>query len=167
MSNPYAEFYLGSKRSVVQLDCLEIGHPSFSKTYRVVRNACNGITVDHEDTLPYVYDYYPLRLQRTGAADDLDSTLQVTLGDLGELVSSEIDHVRAADTFHIRPTVNFRQYRSDDLTGPIWGPYRFEAPTFQMTREGTVFTAQAPKLNLVTTGKLYSMDRFPMLRGFL
>src|ERR1700756_1518963 len=166
-ANPYAHFYLGSKRGIVQLDCLEISHPSFSQVYYIVRNACNGLTVTHEDLTVHTYTYYPLKLQRTGAADDLDSTIQITLGDLGELVSNEIDRVRVANTFNIRPTVKFRQYRSDDLTRPIWGPYTFEAPSFQISREGTVFTAQAPQLNVVTTGLTYSMDRFPMLRGFL
>lgn len=167
MANPYAEFYLGSKRSVVQLDCFEISHPSFSQIYYIVRNACNGISVLHEDLVSHDYIYYPLKLQRTGSADDLDSTIQITLGDLGELVANEIDRVRADNTFSIRPLVKFRQYRSDDLTTPLWGPFIFEAPSFQMSNEGTVFTAQAPQLNILTTGMTYSMDRFPMMRGFL
>jgi len=167
MSNPYAEFYLGSRRAVVQLDCFEISHPSFSQVYYIVRNACNGVTVLHEDLVSHDYVYYPLKLQRTGAADDLDSTIQITLGDLGELVSNEIDRVRAANTFSTRPTVKFRQYRSDNLEAPMWGPFIFEAPSFQMSRDGTVFTAQAPQLNVLTTGQTYSMDRFPMMRGFL
>lgn len=167
MAGTYAQFFLSSARSVAQLELLEISHPSFSQVYRVVRNNFDGVTVKHEDGLNYVYTYYPLRITRSGVTDDLDSTLQIDLGDLGDIIATEADNVRAAGTFLTKPTVKLRIYRSDDLNVPLYGPFTYEANNFAMTREGVSFTAQAPSLNVVVTGEFYTLTRFPMLRGVL
>lgn len=167
-TNPYARFFLSSARSVAQLELLEISHPAFSRTYYVVRNKFDGVTVIHEDSTTHVYEFYPLRITRNGVTDDLDSSLNIDLGDLGDLVAAEADNVRAATNgFSTKPTVKFRVYRSDDLTVPLYGPLTYEVEVFVMTREGVSFTAKAPSLNVVVTGEFYTLSRFPMLRGFL
>jgi hypothetical protein len=53
-----AEFFLGSAPSVARYDCLEISHPNFGQTYRLVRNAPAGISVTHagEPVLDWVFD---------------------------------------------------------------------------------------------------------------
>jgi hypothetical protein len=163
----YSQFFLGSKRSVAQIECLEISHPNFSTTYRVVRNYSGGISVYHENGQQYAYIYYPLKIQRQSMSNDLDSSIQVTLGDLGDIISSEWDRVVAADNTSVKPTVNFRVYRSDDLSAPIFGPIVYEIPAFAFTNTNSTFTAQAPRLNINTTGEIYSLDRFPGLRGCL
>lgn len=167
MSSPYATFFLSSPRSAVELDLLEISHPSFSKTYYIVRNAIGGITVTHEDATVRAYEYYPLSITRSGAIDDLDSSLSISLGDLGELVSSEIDLVRAAGTFLVKPTLKYRIYRSDDLTAPIYGPFLYQIPNVAITRDGSAISAVAQALNVTTTGEYYTTVRFPSLRGML
>lgn len=165
--NPLARFFLSSARSVAELELIEITHPSFSKTYRIVRNKFDGVTVLHEDGSVKVYDYYPLRVTRSGVLDDLDSSLNIDLGDLGDIVSAEVDLVRAAGTEATKPVLKYRIYRSDSLSFPLYGPFTYEARSFVFTRQGTSFTAQAPALNVVATGEYYTMDRFVMLRGFL
>jgi hypothetical protein len=168
MSNPYAQFFLSSPRTVAQLELLEISHPSFSKIYYIVRNKFDGVTVKLETGTFQAFEYYPLRITRSGATDDLDNALQIDLGDLGELVAVELDAVRAAGTFGTRPVVKFRVYRSDSLSvGPLYGPLTYEVVSFAMLRDGVSFTAQAPTLNLVKTGARYLPERFPMLRGML
>ncbi len=167
MTSTYVEFFLSSARSVRQLELLEIFHPAFSRTYYVVRNEPMGLTVTHEDSSTKVYEYYPMRITRNGATDDLDSSLNIDLGDLGALVSAELDRVRTANAFGTRPVVKFRVYRSDNLNAPIFGPFKYEVVNFAQKKEGVSFTAQAPSLNIVKTGERYLPDRFPMLRGFL
>ena len=163
----YAEFFLNSKSSIVQLELLEISHPNFTKTYRVVRNAVNGIIVKHEDNNSYEYTYYPLRIAAGGTRDDLDQTLKIELGDLGEVLPTELDAVSSAAGFGVKPTVKYRAYRSDDLTAPMFGPMFLEVETFSFNREGSSFEAKAPSLNRNKTGEAYKLDRFPMLRGCL
>ena len=72
----YAEFFLKSKSSVVQLETLEISHPNFTKIYRIVRNAVQGVTVTLENGSSATFDYYPLAIENAGVRDDLDQALK-------------------------------------------------------------------------------------------
>lgn len=163
----YAEFFLKSKSSVVQLETLEISHPNFTKTYRIVRNAVEGVTVALENGSSATFEYYPLQIENAGVRDDLDQSIKINLGDLGEVLPKELDEVSSNDGFGIKPIVIYRTYRSDDLTRPLFGPVMLEVSTFAFNREGSTFEAKAPSLNINKTGEIYSLDRFPMLRGFL
>lgn len=163
----YAEFFLGSKASVVQLELLEISHPDFTQVYRIVRNAKAGVTVTLETAAVEFFQWYPLRIATVGSRDDLSQSLKIDLGDLGMVLPQELDSVASADGFQVKPTVLYRTYRSDDLTAPLFGPLKLDVTTFAFKREGSSFTAKAPELNMSKTGELYRLDRFPMLRGFL
>lgn len=163
----YSEFFLNSASSVVRLELLEITHPNFSKAYRIVRNAVSGVTVTLETGEIATFDYYPLRIVTSGARDDLDSSIRIDLGDLGEILPDELDAVTLANGFAKKPTVKYREYRSDDLKNVLNGPLVLEVTTFSFKREGSSFEAKAPSLNINRTGEIYDFDRFPMLRGFL
>jgi hypothetical protein len=163
----YSEFFLNSASSVVQLELIEISHPSFSKVYRVVRNAIDGVTVTLETGLVANFEYYPLNIKPTGVSDDLDQTLEIQLGDLGEIIPYELDNIAADGTFNIKPTLLYRTYRSDDLTQPLYGPFRYVISNMPFTKEGVVLNAGAPRVNQNTTGEIYTIDRFPTLQGFL
>ncbi len=163
----YEEFFLNSKSTVVQLECLEISHSDFTQTYRVVRNAINNITVKHEDGLDYEYEYYPLKIVANADRENLDFGLDITLGDLGEIIPNEIDAITSANGFSEKPLIYYRTYRSDILTEALYGPIKLEIKEFNFTKEGAQFTAKAPSLNINKTGEIYTINRFPMLRGFL
>lgn len=163
----YAEFFLNSKSSVVQLETLEISHPDFTKIYRIVRNAVQGVEVKLESGEVAFFSYYPLKIENGGARDDLDQSLTINLGDLGEVLPRELDEIAGKNGFGIKPSVVYRTYRSDDLTRPLFGPVVLEVESFAFNREGSTFEAKAPSLNVNKTGELYKIDRFPMLRGFL
>lgn len=310
------DFFLNSSTSVVQLDTFELSHPSFTKTYRFVRNAIAGVTVTLEDATVKTFDYYPARVVPTGSKNDLDQTLEITFGDLGQILPQELDRIIASrvppfylgallgawvdntgqlvvppflianggwfyapsnathlqmginDSFFfdnnnsfsvsvngaasvavgpfertwtytagvlnvdypysptssgparsvvvtpgslvhvtvtggvsvfggglihdgygdpsqpnagpglfvklepgpgsdIKPILKYRTYRSDLLTEPLEGPLTFEVNSITFQKEGATLQCSASRLNLNTTGEIYTMDRFPMLRGFL
>lgn len=163
----YTEFFLKSRASVVQLELLEVSHPSWSQTYRIVRNAADGVTVTLETAVTAEFDYYPARVTSMGSRSDLDVAFRVDLGDLGDIIPLELDAVADDDAFATKPQVLYRTYRSDDLSAPLFGPLVLEADAFSTKAEGTSFVARAPRLNDTSTGELYKLDRFPMLRGFL
>jgi hypothetical protein len=172
MTNLYSQFFLNTSSSIVQLELLEISHSSFSQTYRIVRNAINGVTVTLEDASVHTFAYYPVKIVPTGSNNDLDQVLQVQFGDLGQVVPLEVDRVLLTSsgglpTSVTKPTLLYRTYRSDDLTEPLAGPYRFQVNNIAFQKEGATLQCTAPRLNLNRTGEIYSMDRFPMLRGFL
>jgi hypothetical protein len=161
----YTEFYLNSSSSVVKLDMLTISHPDFTQVFNVVRNAIAGITVTLETSAVQAFEYYPLQITPTGSDSDLDQVLKITLGDLGQLLPQQLDSVQIAGTFRIKPTLIYRQYRSDDLTLPIEGPDAFTIDNIAFDDTGATFQASAPRVNLTGTGERYTFDRFPMLRG--
>jgi hypothetical protein len=163
----YSEFFLNSRTDVVQLELLEISHPAFSRTYRIVRNAVAGVTVTLEDSTDATFDYYPLQMTPVGNRDNLDSGIRVDLGDLGEILPTELDAVAAAGGFSTKPTIIYRCYRSDDLSAPLFPALMLEVETFSFTKDGASFEAKAPSVNVTKTGEAYSIARFPMLRGFL
>lgn len=163
----YSEYFLNSKSSVAQLECLEISHNSFTQVFYIVRNAANGLHVKHEDNSEHDYIYVPMRLSLTGARTDLDHILKVELGDLGQIIPQQIDAVAADDGFLEMPKVVYRVYRSDDLENVLYGPLNLELKTFNLSREGCAFEAKAPSLNVNRTGERYTLPRFPMMRGLL
>jgi hypothetical protein len=164
MSN-YSQFFLNSSSHVVQLELLEISHPDFSQVYRIVRNAINGVTVTLEDASSHTFDYYPVKITPTGSSNDLDQKIELQFGDLGEILPMELDRVLERPS--TKPTLLYRTYRSDDLTAPLFGPQKFQINMITFKKEGALMEATAARLNLNTTGEVYTMDRFPILNGFL
>jgi hypothetical protein len=163
----YSEYFLNSKSSIIQLELIEISHSAFTKIYRIVRNATAGVTVTLEDNTIESFDYYPLSITPIAANDDLDQSLKISFGDLGEVLPKELDAVSSANGFLEKPIVKYRIYRSDDLENVLVGPLILEVKTFSFNREGSTFEAKAPSVNINKTGELYKINRFPMLRGFL
>lgn len=162
----YAEFFLKSSSSIRELETIQISHPSFSKVYSCVRNARLGLAATIENGSLVTFDYYPMAIKFNGAQDDLDYGITITFGDLGEVIPAELDNVTTANTFGIKPMITYRTFRSDVLTAPMFVA-KLQVTTFSFTKEGCSFDAAAPSLNLVSTGEVYAIDRFPMLRGLL
>jgi hypothetical protein len=163
----YAAYFLSSPASAIQLELFEISHPDFTQTYRKVRNATAGVTVTLETEEVEFFGYFPLRIRPTSSSDDLDQMLKIDMGDLGEVLPTELDAITDAGGMGVKPIVRFRVYRSDDLSAPLFGPLLLEVQTFSFAREGATFEAKAPSLNINRTGEIYRLDRFPMLRGLL
>lgn len=163
----YTEYFLKSKSSTVAFETFEIYHPNFTQTWRIVRNSVDGLTATTEESEEVFFSYYPCRIENAGVRDDLDQSIKIVMGDLGEILPVEIDEISSANAFHIKPTVKYRVFRSDNLTQPMFGPVLLEIANFAFNREGATFEAKAPSLNVFKTGEIYSLDRFPTLRGFL
>lgn len=163
----YAEFFLSAPARIVQYETIEIYHPSFSRRYYIVRNARLGIRARLESGTYADFEYYPLLISKAGSNNTLDQTFRITLGELGELIPSEIDRCIVAGTLGTKPTLTYRSYRSDDLETLLVGPVHLEIHEMPMTREGVAFEAKPAIANMNTTGELYTLERFPGLRGFL
>ncbi len=161
------DFFLNADSRIILFETVEISHPDFSKVYRIVRNSRFGINakIESGDTVPF--EYYPIRIKRNGSSNDLEQSFEFTVGDLGDIVQKEIERVEAADSFQTNPQVIYRAYRSDDLDNMVIGPEFLSITELPMTEEGFSFIATPPKANVATTGEIYTLARFPGLRGFL
>ena len=80
---PNYDFYLKGNPNDVLLQLIEVTHPAFSKVYRYVKNAVDGVTVKHENGIDYWYEYSPLTIKKSKSSDDLDQSLDIGVGDLG------------------------------------------------------------------------------------
>jgi hypothetical protein len=164
------EFFFTAPPVVVRLLLLEITHPNFSTSYKVVQNAAVGttISVTHEDaTGPHVYTHFPMEIRTMGSSGSMDQELEVTLADLGEILPQELDNVREANGMQIKPTVIYREYSSADLLEPLFGPFTLFVNSIAFNKTGCIFTAKPVAFNRGRTGEVYDVGRFPMLRGFV
>ena len=164
MSN-IIEFHLDSSPSVVLLECLEVSHSLWPAPLRYVTNHADGITVIHEDGVSAVYEYMPLQINRGAASDDLDQSLNITIGDLGKIVPKLIHLITSADSEE-QPKVIYRSYLSSDLSKPVDVVQGLEVETMSQDHQATTFEAVAQRLNSVGTGQIYTVDMFPSLKGF-
>lgn len=163
----YTEFFLNGSSSLVQLETFEISHPGFDQTYRIVRNSTKPILVTLEDSSVVEFTYLPVKITVQTEQQDLEYSIKFELGDLGTIIPVEISNAINDDGSNLKASLIYRIYRSDDLQNIMLGPIQLEIKQIAFNKQGCVFEARAPSLNVVKTGELYSITRFPMLRGFL
>ena len=159
------EFHLDSSPSTVLLECIEIQHSLWLNSLRYVTNYADGITVIHEDGLSYAYEFIPLQIGKSGTADNLDQSISITIGDLGQIVPKLIKLIRDANSEE-RPKVTYRAYMSNNLESPTHIINGLEVETMSRDQQATTFDSVAQRLNSVGTGRLYTVDEFPSLKGF-
>ena len=164
---PDYNYWLSGNPDDVRLQCVEVSHPAWSKVYRIVQNHADGVTVQHENSVSYDYDYVPLTIQRGNNADDLDQDITIGVGDLGETFPLELDAARASAFADVRPTLNYREYNLSDLTNPQLTILGLEVTDYEPKREGAVFVCRAKQMNLTKTGITYNIKDFPTMRGFV
>lgn len=163
----YNAFFLNSPSSAVQLDTLEIAHPSFSQTFWLVRNKSDGLTATLETDASQFFEYVPFALIESPIDETLEYELRIALGDLSQIMPPEVDRMVAAGTIKTPPTVTFRRFTSDDLSAPMVGPIALEMVEPTVTFEGMTFVARPRSANRVSTGLIYNFQQFPTARGLL
>lgn len=154
----YTQFFLNSNGGVVALECIEISHPSFTQTFKFVRNDTNGIIAAGS-----IYQYIPMSIKRNNVTNDLDQTLSITIADMdGLLIKEVMNAIKVVK----RAKVVFKIFSSEDLTEPLITLQTLEITSFSKDSSGLVtFEAQAPALNSVKTGQTYTLENYPLLKG--
>ncbi|OTG78496.1 hypothetical protein B9T31_17565 [Acinetobacter sp. ANC 4558] len=157
----YTSFFLNSSGGVVQLECIEISHPSFTKTFRYVRNDEDGVKIGKD-----VYQYQPMSIKRANVTNDLEQRFSITLADMEDEFSDAIDNIHQSASPRVKPKLVLKMYRDDDLSAPMNEIQTLEIATISGDSTGLVtFEAQAPELNAVKTGRLFTFEDYPLLRG--
>jgi len=166
MENEYAKFFLNRKVDIYQLECIELSHPSFLNTYRVVRNDDRGVYVQHKEGAGQAfYEYLPMFIQRSGMLGDLDQILIVSISGLGDVLPDEFERVIEGQYSDVKPTVNYRLYSSDNLNTPIHYLLGLQLSGVSMNHKAVTFKAESPRLNTAKTGDIFALDRFSGLKG--
>lgn len=160
-------FYLNTTPEVVLFETIEVSHPDFTQTYYVVRNNDNGLIATDEEDVEKEFTYYPIAIDRGEAGNSLQAEMVVTFGDLGAIIPMEVDAIlNGEEEPEENPTLIYRTWQSDDLTDPRHVVF-YEIENVDQNSEGSTLHCKAPEVNANRTGEIYSLDRFPTLRGFL
>lgn len=179
----YSDYYFTASVAVAELSLLEIEHPRFNPTiFRVQGDTTlqtltgttplgdpkRGCIVTHEGGAgPFEYEYLPMKIEKLGSGTDMDQSIRVTLGDLGQILPAQLERVRLFNANNVKPIVRYRAYRSDDLTAPLTTvPAIMEIKRIAFNRTGCSFEAVAPYINVGRTGILYTVKRFPTMKAF-
>lgn len=159
------KFHLDATPSVVMLELIEISHPLWPQPLRYVTNHADGVTVRHEDGLVYSYEFMPVQINKGANSDDLDQTLSITVGDLGQVVPQLLKIIRDANNFE-RPSVVYRAYSSNHLDSPLQVVKGYEVEDRATDHQATTFNAATKRANSTGTGMFYTVDNFPSLKAF-
>lgn len=164
VSEKELEFWLRGGSDVV-LECVEISHPSFSKTFRFVRNHMGGVRVKHGGRW-HAYEYVPLTISAGSSADNLEQSFTMGIGEVGDILPAEVARIRNGNHRTVRPSVAYRAYLLSDLENPIREVVGLEVTDNQPKPEGAVFKCRMRELNASETGMKYTLNKYPTLRGF-
>ena len=163
----YIEFFLNAKSTIIQYETLQIFHNAFSTQYFIVRNKSDGLNATLETGFNIDFEYYPLAISFKETLDNLDYGIDIVLGDLGDLLPTEIDNVLNSSEFNGKPIIRYRTYRSDNLALPMFGPIELEIEAISFRKDSTAISAVARRYNQTGTGLRYTINNFPMLAAAL
>ena len=170
--NDIKDLHLDSSPSIASLETLEISHSLWPTPIRIVTNHADGIDAMLETGEVVNFEFAPLLINKGTTSDDLDQNLNITLGDLGEIVPPLIKKIRASDSDEY-PQVIYRQYAYDvaSMSFAKDKPIDIIKGLFveQMSRDhqATTFEAKTPDKNTVATGRSYTPEDYPDLKGLL
>jgi len=166
------DFHLDSVSSVVLLETLEISHSLWPAPIRIVTNHPDGISVTLENGQRAIFEFIPLMIQRGNTSDDLDQTLNITVGDLGEIVPPLIQKIRDASSDE-KPQVIYRSFAFDAASmvltkqTPIEIIRGLSVAKMNQDYQATTFEAATSGKNSVKTGRTYNFKEYPDLRGLI
>ncbi|MDO5770048.1 MAG: DUF1833 family protein, partial [Psychrobacter sp.] len=106
------DFHLDSAPSVALLETIEATHSTWPEPMRIVTNHENGFHARNELGQFIHYQFAPLIVNKGSVSDDLDQSLNITLGDLGEILPPLIKKIREAESDEM-PTITYRAYAYD------------------------------------------------------
>ena len=162
------DFFLRGDHDSFLVQAVEVTHPAFTKNYYFVKNIAKGARLGHGDGIFQDYQYAPIAIQKSKTSDNLDQSIDINVGDLGETFSQEINNVLENENYRaIKPIVNYREYNSKDLTSPMITIHGLEATEFTLKETGAGFKCRAKQLNITSTGNVFTLDEFLALREFV
>jgi hypothetical protein len=161
----FYEYMMTAPPVDVLLETLELSHPSWSQEYLLIRNDCLGRTLVTEEG-PKDFIFLPINLKRSADKGDLDKSVTVDLGDLGELIPREIERMEADDSLGVSPRLVYRGFSS--VSGDmVYGPLILEVKVGALGQSGARLEAGPKSVNTSRTGLSFTVETIPPIRAFL
>lgn len=166
------DFHLDSVSSVVLLETIETSHSLWDEPIRIVTNHPDGVAVTLENDQPAFFEFVPLLAQRGNTSDDLDQTLNITVGDLGEVLPPLVKKIHDAASDE-KPQVVYRSFAFDAASMTLTKPTPIEiirglhVSKMNRDHQATTFEAATSGKNSVKTGRTFNFEGYPDLRGLI
>lgn len=167
MTPEFVNALINRPRGQIMYETMELSHPSFSKTYYLLRNPIRGgiLRTKLETGIVVTNEYVPSTIQWARSKTNMDQVHNITIQDLNKIVQEEESRIGLDDSTPI--TCKLRVYLSTNLESPADGPVELEVFNIDYDKKGCTFQASPPNANETGTGERMTTDRFPMLAGFL
>ena len=156
-------FFLTDTSAVRKVDTIELNHPDWSKPFFFQSEWIDeDMIATNEDGAKVTYQYQLFQVDRNNVVADLDQGVSITFADYIDELKTAInsaDHMKAV-------TLKYRMFRDDDLSSPLDFIQTLQVLKVNNDANGTVtFEASAEQLNSVKTGDVYTINKFPALKG--
>ncbi|MFZ3193754.1 MAG: hypothetical protein WA154_11195 [Moraxellaceae bacterium] len=160
------EFLASAPQTKYAIQQVSISHSAMTQAYHLWTEPFAGTVSDELGAPLTVSGANNIAIKTPGSPDHLDQSFEITLStvDSSNTFRDEMALIPLDTTEQI--LVVYREYLSDDLTEPM-ATVQLQVETIAYNRGAAVITAVSPRLNLTRTGELYTLKRFPTLRGLL
>ena len=158
-------FLAAAPQRVRSIPTIEISHSAMSKTYHLWREPYGGATTTETGQVVQMQGAN-FEISLAGEHGHLDQQFQIKLDttDIEDAFREQMDRI-PVDTLE-RVRVVYREYLSDDLTDPqAVAPLQVESVSYAIGAAS--ISAVSPRLNVLSTGELYTPRDVPMLRSVL
>lgn len=162
--NELEDFHLDSSPSVAMFECIEVSHNLWPEPLRYVTNNAFGITATNEDGKQAVYQYMPIKISKGSTSDNLNQKINITVGDLGQVVPHLLKTISDADSREAIKVI-YRAFASNNLDRPMDVVMGLEAVNMNRDWQGTTFDAAASGTNLTGCGRIYTSELCPSLKS--
>lgn len=168
-TDEYKKFVASMPQAQREFRTIEIFHPDFSSLLRFVQDfTSDSFTL--ESTAPrnpgasVVFDAIAAKIIEPKEAGGIDSVLTVDLGAVGNEVNDQVDQI-TPDGALIPIELIYRKYYSGDLTTPVLVLTLSVSEINFQGYSGVGFLAEDSNLTTKRAGELYTIERFPTLKG--
>ena len=165
----YARFLASAPQAQREFRTLEVFHPDFSDLLRFVQDNVDRDLVIEDDAprdpgTTQTFTAISMKIKEPVENDEATPILRVQLGAVGDEVKDQISQI-SGDGYLTPIQIIYRKYYSGDLSGPVL-VYKLSAGSLEFKSYTEVsFTAEDADFARKRSGELYTLERFPTLRG--
>ena len=158
-------FFLTDTSAVRKVDTIELNHPDWTVPFYFQNEWIDeDMIATNEDSVAVTYQYQLFEVDRGNVMADLDQGVSITFADYIDELKNAInsaDHMKAI-------TLKHRMFRDDDLSSPLDFIQTLQVLKVNNDSNGVVtFEASAEQLNSVKTGDVYTLNKYPLLKGVI
>ena len=162
------EIFVSAPVSKTELEVIELSASWFSKTYYLQNQVAEEISVTLETSDVVDVDYVPMNISQSSSNGDLNDSKSITIQYVNDIVATEMDNYNPlSDDKPILSSRLYTLYRDGTVSDIKAGPIKLPINELTRTEEGTSITASSRPVNNTGTGEIATVERAPMLRGFL